>query len=364
MVEPSEDGTAKRPIVVVGTHSTHVRRFVAGLCAAGQPVVLLTDAAQRLVDHSLVLDQGLVNFSVRSWSTAATIRRYVDRWQPRAVHAHQANSVAWHAARACRGGGTPLVITIWGSDVLVTPTQGILKRRMVQVALRAAALWTADAAELLRAARDVAQVERASAHVVMGVDRICADLREVWAEKLELALSCRWHKPLYRIDAIIAAFCELARRHPAWALEVAASGPETQALTSLASEADGGDAVRFTGMLDAEVLQRSYRRSSVYVSFPTSDGTSVSLLEAMALGCYPVVSDVPANREWIVDGLNGNVVARPEDLAPAIERAMLISRSEHWREQIAPANHRLIREKALFADNIRQFLALYKHLAV
>lgn len=362
MSEQNPNPVSDRPVLVVGTHSVHVRRFVAGLCEAGQPVVLVTDGPQRLVYHPLLIEQQQVDFSMRSLGTAAVIRRSAERWRPRVVHAHQANSVAWHAARACKGTQAPLVVTVWGSDVLVTPTQGLLKRRMVQAALRGASLWTADAAVLLHAARELAGVDTPSSVIVMGVDEVPADLSTVWPLKRDWALSCRLHKPLYRVDAVIKGFGAIAPVAPGWRLEVAASGSETAALTRLASECGAGNAVEFTGMLSPELLTRSYLRSKLYLSFPSSDGTSVSLLEAMAHGCFPVVSDLPANREWIVDGLNGLVVANAQDLPLAIQRAMLVCESASWRESSAPANHRLVREKALFANNIRQFLAQYARL--
>lgn len=350
------------PVLVVGPRSVHVRRFVQGMLAAGQPIVWATDDAEAFASHPLLRDRVQVDFAVRRLGTPARLRELIRRWKPRVVHAHQANSVSWHAARACRNESVPLVVTIWGSDVLVTPHRGVLERRMVQSALRGAALWTADAAEALRAAREVAGLERPSVLIPFGVDQIPDDLDAVFASKQDLVLSCRLHKPLYRIDAIVAAFSSIAAAHPGWQLEVAAAGPATEQLKALALRGPAGAAIRFSGMLDAATLARSYANSRVFVSFPSSDGTSVSLLEAMAHGCVPVVSDLPANREWIVDGLNGMVVGSAGALADAIERAMELSATDRWRSQLAPANHRLVASKARFADNIRSFLDQYRRL--
>ena len=349
-------------MLVVGTHSVHVRRFVAGLCDAGQPVVLVTDRAERLAEHPLLLEQLVADFSVISLGTAGTIRRAIAQWRPRVVHAHQANSVAWHASRACRGFDAPLVVTLWGSDVLLLPNQGILKRWMVRTALRRASLWTADAAELLRAARAVAGVDRPSAHVVIGVDEPPADLLEIWPHKEARVLSCRAHKPLYRVGAIIRAFAGTVPRQDGWQLEVAGSGDQTDTLRGIVAALGAGQPIEFSGQLDVGALSRSFRRARVFVSFPVSDGTSVSLLEAMAHGCVPVVSDLPANREWIVDGHNGVVVSEPEGLPIAIAKAIEWSQSKEWREEVAPANHRLVMDKAVFGGNIRQFLEQYRRL--
>ena len=362
-VEVVHAGRTAPPVLVVGNHSIHVRRVVAGLCGVGQPVVVVTDSAPPLVDHHLVLEQVCVDFSVLSLRTATVIARCIQRWQPRTVHAHQANSVGWHAARGAAGSGVPLVLTLWGSDVLLMPQISPLHHWLSRSTLRAAALWTADSAHVLQRAEVVAGVARPAALVVMGVERCPDDLSAVWSDKQSRILSCRLHKSLYRVDQIIKAFAGLSDRCPDWRLEVAASGPQTEALVETAQRSGAANHIEFTGFLDAAAMARSNRAARVYVSFPESDGTSVSLLEAMSQGCFPVVSDLPANREWIVDGLNGLVVAKTDDLSQAIERAMTISGSERWRLETAPANLRLVREKATFATNIEQFMAQYTRLS-
>ena len=63
-----------------------------------------------------------------------------------------------------------------------------------------------------------------------------------------------------------------------------------------------------------------YRAASVTVSVPFSDATPMALLEAMACGSIPVVSDLPSLREWIRDGENGRIV--PVDDVGALADAM------------------------------------------
>jgi L-malate glycosyltransferase len=46
-------------------------------------------------------------------------------------------------------------------------------------------------------------------------------------------------------------------------------------------------------------------RSKIYISATESDGTSLSLLEAMGQGAVPVVSNIVSNRSWILDTING-----------------------------------------------------------
>jgi glycosyltransferase involved in cell wall biosynthesis len=52
-------------------------------------------------------------------------------------------------------------------------------------------------------------------------------------------------------------------------------------------------------------LPDCYHTADIYISASHSDGSSVSLLEAMACGLPALVSDIPGNREWVKPGGNG-----------------------------------------------------------
>ena len=87
-----------------------------------------------------------------------------------------------------------------------------------------------------------------------------------------------------------------------------------------------------------------YRKCGYYISVPKSDSTSVSLLEAMSYGCIPIVSNIPANTEWIEDKINGLYYERskiPEFLCNAFR-----------------INREIIRERAIWSNNIKKFVKI------
>ena len=362
--------TDPRPVFVVGPHSVHVRRFVAGLCDAGSDVVLVTNASEPLLSHERLREQIHLSLRVLAWRTPQRLRELIERWRPTVVHVHQADATAWHAVRAARPTGVPVVITLWGSDVLSLPHRGWWQRAMVRHALRGAAAWTADAKVLLRAAQAIAGANAPPWRewIPLGIDEP-PELGTVVRERR--ILSCRLHKPLYRIDAIVRAFAQAAPELPAWVLEVAAAGEQTPALRVLARSLGVADRVVFTGMLAAPQLAQAYRRSALFVSVPESDGTSVSLLEAMAAGCLPVLADLPANREWVRDEENGLIVgegtavlAAPlvDALAQALVRGARWWSEGEWDASGRPLNETLIAQRATLRANIQQFLALHERL--
>ena len=65
------------------------------------------------------------------------------------------------------------------------------------------------------------------------------------------------------------------------------------------------DRVAFAGQISQTVLPDWYHRADLYISPSHVDGSSVSLMEALACGLPCLVSDIPANKEWVTEGENG-----------------------------------------------------------
>ena len=96
--------------------------------------------------------------------------------------------------------------------------------------------------------------------------------------------------------------------------------------------------------------ERLIGQADVYVSAAASDGASIALLEAMALGVVPVVSDIVANRSWIEDGVNGVLVPiEPHAIADGIRRALTLDREDVHRRNLEIVTARADRDRNLGA---------------
>jgi glycosyltransferase involved in cell wall biosynthesis len=164
---------------------------------------------------------------------------------------------------------------------------------------------------------------------------------------------------VYDVATLLRAWARLPETERAAAeLLVAGTGSEERALRTQA----GATPVRFLGWLHEPRLDAELRAAHVYVSTSTSDSTSVSLLEAMAAGCLPVVSDIPGNREWVVDGETALLFPPGDDanLAAALQRAI---REPGLRERAAERNRKVIAERATWATNMQAVEDLFARLA-
>lgn len=347
-------------LLLVGSQSIHTERFLNGIAPFVQRIVLVSNAAPKVAPANLI-SVIHVDFRLLAWRTAATIRQALRDFSPQLIHVQQANSVAWHTRRAAVGSGIPMVLSCWGSDILRLPQQNRLMRQMVRGNLRAAHAWTADSQELLAAAAQLAGDTRPAARILFGLDTL-PPAPEVQGRPLRI-LSCRLHKPLYRVESILRAFAQLCAQGAAegWVLEIAAQGEQTAALQQLAQTLNLAERVVFSGFLAHATLLTHYQTARVFVSVPESDGTPASLLEAMAYGCLPVLSNLPANREWVVDAKNGVLVHEMAALAADLLRAMQWATSPAYA-QTAAENHQLMCAQAGLSANLAVLNDLYRQI--
>ncbi|OWY39058.1 glycosyl transferase family 1 [Xenophilus sp. AP218F] len=351
-----------RRLAVVGSASIHTWRFLQGIAPHADEIFLACNGAVPAERRPANLVGELrVDFSLKAFSSAGRLRRWLAETRPDLVHVHQANSVAWHARRALQGSGLPMLLTAWGSDVLLLPEQNPLLRAMVRGNLRAATAVTSDSLYMAAKIRELAGDCRIRL-LGYGVDALPPAAPP--AAKKKQVLSCRLHKPLYRIDAILRGWqaVEQSGGCDDWNLVVAASGGETENLKQLAS-ALGLKRVEFAGFVDSAALNRLYAESRVFVSVPRSDATSVSLLEAMGHGCLPLLSNLPANCEWAIDGLNGVIAEDVARLGPELARAMAMAADDDALLRVAEMNRGLVAAKALHQTNMAGFAELYRELA-
>ena len=88
--------------------------------------------------------------------------------------------------------------------------------------------------------------------------------------------------------------------------------------------------INFLGTISKEDIRNEMMSKWLYISAAESDGTSISLLEAMSAGMICLVSDFPSNLEWIKHGYNGYLFEtnNPVNLSELIQEVSLLSIDE------------------------------------
>jgi len=293
----------------------------------------------------------------------AGVARAVREIAPDVLHGH---FVVEHGFYGLMAGFRPYVVTAWGSDVLVEPRRDPVSKRIAAYTLRHADAVTSNNAYMAERMIELG-ADRAKTHViVLGADRYfleasprSVNVREGDPARAPAIISTRAHEPLYNIGEVIDAYGRVVRLQPAARLVLAHGGSLTSGLQRQASGAGGR--VEFYGFLDRAAFREALSDAEVFVSVPSSDGTSVALLQAMAAGCFPIVSDLPTQREWVEDGVNGFRVPphRPDLLADRIGRAL---GDPALRRDGAERNRAIVEARGLNENEMMRMEAVYLRL--
>jgi len=96
--------------------------------------------------------------------------------------------------------------------------------------------------------------------------------------------------------------------------------------------------------LTHDQMLRLYSRARVYLGVSLSDAISTSLLEAMAMGAFPIQTNTSCCEEWIEDGVGGFVVppGNVDQIADRVRRAVT---DDDLVDRAAASNWATVRER-------------------
>lgn len=277
------------------------------------------------------------------------VARWLRQVQPQVLHAHYLSShgtLAWLARILWRVPGV-FVASAWGSDILVAPQRSALMRLITSRVLRACDLSTSDSQHMAERMRELGA--RSVSVFPFGLPAL-PDPAPPGLREPHRWFSNRALEPWYRIDRVLDLFAAVAATDPQAHLVVAHEGSCRAALERQAHALGLSERIAFVGRLNAERQDEEYRRAQWYLSLPETDSVSVSVLEAMAHGCIPVLSDLPANRELVQQGVNGWILNTASDFCAA--RPGLLGRAA----EIAAHNREWVAQHGVFAPCVARFL--------
>ena len=245
------------------------------------------------------------------------LRAALARFAPDVIDAH---FVPNYGLMGALSGRHPLVVSAWGSDLLLTARRNALQRARARFVLRRAEGVIADGENLAVAARELAG--DTPVHMVpWGVD--LTRFRRGASREPGLLFSTRMHEPVYDLATVIRGSRAELERDANARLVIAGDGSLRGSLERLAASELPSGRYEFIGRIGRADMVSWLGRAEVCISASLSDSTSQSLIESMACGAIPVVSDIEGNRAWVSAGEGARLFAagEPQALARALREA-------------------------------------------
>jgi len=170
-------------------------------------------------------------------------------------------------------------------------------------------------------------------------------------------LTLRAHEPRYRTHDILDGFARFHALHGDVCLLLGHQGSLTQELQARATTLGVADYVRFIGTIDESDLPALLRAADAYISASEVDGTSVTLLQAMACGTPVVVSDTPGNTAWVKPGETGLTFATGDSADLAHQLEALVGLSPAGVELLTANAQMMVSQEANWQKNLPRLAA-------
>ena len=226
-------------------------------------------------------------------------------FSPALVHAGPVPTVGSIAVAAAIA---PTVVMSWASDLLHDTYSTELVKQRATEALSGAAGVVVDCLAVGHRAAELGADARRIVTVPWGVDLQANPVAANWPDfGGPLKVVClRSHEPLYDVDTIIDAVALATHEFGAQIqLDLAGSGSQHDKLRQRVADSRVTKFVTWHGRVPEHEVQNLLVKSHLHVSTALVDGSSISLIQAMATGRPSIVTDIQSNREWVTDRVNG-----------------------------------------------------------
>lgn len=178
--------------------------------------------------------------------------------------------------------------------------------------------------------------------------------------------SPRAMQALYRIPDIVSSFLAFAAEQPNAYLILAGMNPapavRAEIDAMLASSELAGRVLRLE-QLDKSGMVDCYAAADVVISYARQDGMPQSLYEAMAVGCFPIFTNLPCYHELLIQ--QENALLCDNDEPQSILRMFELYRDHYYGDrvqQVVSVNRNTIQQLATRTVEQKRLWALYDEL--
>jgi glycosyltransferase involved in cell wall biosynthesis len=157
-----------------------------------------------------------------------------------------------------------------------------------------------------------------------------------------------------RVDRVISAWKLISDKLPGWRLEILGDGPDR---VKLENDAASLERIRFVGFQSPEMY---YAKAKILLLTSDFEGFPMTLIEAMSLGCVPVVYESFPVAKEIVSEDCGVVVPRPWNDESFAEAVTQLTNNQNKLELFAKNGKEFV--KRFNIDTIvNQYLSVMEH---
>lgn len=343
-----------RVLILADARSFHTQRFVTAMQEQGIDIDLASCECEGT--SALPIGKSFTNHSWRYHFGVSDLKSIHRAKKYDLVNAHFVSGYGFLASRAVPN-ATPVVLHAWGSDILIVPRKSILHRWKTMRAIRRAKIVVADSDFLATETQKL--VPTTSTKVIpWGIESRYFQPITPKQFKMPLRLvSPRRLEPVYGIKELIEDLREELKLGQV-TLTIPGFGSQRTEIESMI-DAQQIPGITFYEMMDRDTLMQTLREHDCYCSNSSSDSSPVSLLEAQAVGLFPIVKSHPGVLPWMRKGA-GLLIGR--DCQTFKEAIHAVTSGQIDFHTSREENQKRVRMHASWEENIAETIRLFERV--
>ena len=350
-------------------YSTHDYRFLKAISDGGHDVHFVQLEGNRRQVESRSVPENVNQVIWKGGREAFTwnklpalvmdFKRLLRDLKPDLVHVGPIQTCAFIAVLA---GASPLLTMSWGFDLMDDVHKGWIWEFATKYTLKRSTFFTSDANVTKDKAVAYGMDPEKTIVFPWGVDLEHFTKKEERKESSGFVLFCnRSWETRYGVDVLARAFVKVASQREDVRLLLLGGGSQGANLRKIFQSGGVDEYVTYGGQISQTDLPRWYHMADLYISPSHVDGSSVSLMEALACGLPCLVSDIPANKEWVFEDENGWLF-RDGDADHLAEKILAAMNQREKLPEVGKASRSEAEKRADWKKNAAALMEVYRSL--
>jgi len=288
-----------------------------------------------------------------------SLKKAIAKWKPDVLHAHYASSYAFLGALSKFH---PFYVSVWGSDVLLFPSNPINKK-ILKYNFKKADKIIVSSKTLETASRKF--TNKRINIIPFGINTELFKPKETKEDKEEIVIgTVKSLEEVYGIDTLICAFHLVRTKMPKknLVLKIVGEGTKETVLKQLAIDTREENNIQFFPRVSQKELVPFYQSFDIAVFLSRSESFGVSILEASSCETAVVVSAVGGLME-VVDNKKTGFFVPANDIDAAAERIIELIKDKELRHKMGVAGREKVIKEYDIKDTVNDILNIYKEEA-
>jgi len=278
------------------------------------------------------------------------VRRIVKLENPDILHGFYATSYGLLTAIS---GHKPYHISVWGSDVNVSPNNWIF-RKLLRYTLNRASLVFCTSQSLIAKSAEFINDQAKLKHIPFGIDIkqfVIGDATDQNSQDTIIIGSTKSLERVYGINILIEAFAKCYQQHSNIRLHLIGRGSEEGVLVTLARERGIDQVTHFIKVDSHADIPEQLAKMQIFVIPSYQESFGVAALEASAMGLPVIGSAVGGIPEVVVDNKTGLLV-QSGDIEALRDALLSLINNPQLRTGMGRKGRQFVEKNYIWSENV------------